>query len=211
MQRSSSRRSRGGAILTNNNALNEKVRLMKNFGFAGEDDVIYIGTNGKMNEVSAAMGLTSLESIDHFIEVNRRNYECYRDSLADMPGIQFLPCNESEQNNYQYIIIEIDESQAVLTRDQLKTILKAEHVLARSYFNPGCHRMEPYRTLCPQAGLKLPETERVCRRVMVLPNGTSITPSHTHRLCELIRFSLKNADAIAERWPSHVQMLAHAS
>jgi dTDP-4-amino-4,6-dideoxygalactose transaminase len=68
----------GGAIATNDDALNEKLRLMKNFGFAGFDKVIYLGTNGKMSEVSAAMGLTSLESIDEFVAVNRRNYEAYR-------------------------------------------------------------------------------------------------------------------------------------
>ena len=66
----------GGAVLTNDDALAEKMRLMRNFGFRGFDDVIYIGTNGKMSEVCAAMGLTSLESIDEFIETNRFNHAC---------------------------------------------------------------------------------------------------------------------------------------
>src|SRR6185369_3387994 len=56
----------GGAVTTNDDDLAEKIRLMKNFGFAGYDQVIYLGTNGKMSEVSAAMGLTSLESLDDF-------------------------------------------------------------------------------------------------------------------------------------------------
>ena len=59
---------------------------MKNFGFADYDDVIHIGTNGKMNEVSAAMGLTSLESMDEFIGINYRNYRQYKELLAGMPG-----------------------------------------------------------------------------------------------------------------------------
>ncbi|WP_255427245.1 DegT/DnrJ/EryC1/StrS aminotransferase family protein [Sphaerospermopsis sp. LEGE 00249] len=59
----------GGAIVTNDDELNQKLRLMKNFGFAGMDKVIYLGTNGKMSEVSAAMGLTSLESMEDFIEL----------------------------------------------------------------------------------------------------------------------------------------------
>ena len=63
-------------MLTNDDALAEKMRLMRNFGFRGFDDVIYIGTNGKMSEVCAAMGLTSLESIDEFIETNRFNHAC---------------------------------------------------------------------------------------------------------------------------------------
>jgi dTDP-4-amino-4,6-dideoxygalactose transaminase len=67
----------GGAVTTNDDELAEKIRLMKNFGFAGYDQVIYIGTNGKMSEISAAMGLTSLESLDDFIRTNHRNYQQY--------------------------------------------------------------------------------------------------------------------------------------
>ena len=68
----------GGAVVTNDDELAAKMRLMKNFGFAGYDNVIYIGTNGKMSEISAAMGLTGLESLDEFIAANRRNYAAYR-------------------------------------------------------------------------------------------------------------------------------------
>ncbi len=63
---------------------------MRNFGFAGYDNVIYIGTNGKMNEISAAMGLTSLESLEEFIQVNRRNYKEYRRQLAGIPGLSLI-------------------------------------------------------------------------------------------------------------------------
>ena len=68
----------GGAVVTNDADLAARIRLMKNFGFAGEDNVCYIGTNGKMNEVSAAMGLTCLEELPGIVEVNRQNYEHYR-------------------------------------------------------------------------------------------------------------------------------------
>ena len=59
---------------------------MRNFGFAGYDEVVHVGTNGKMSEVAAAMGLTSLESLDEFVAVNRRNYEAYRAALGGVPG-----------------------------------------------------------------------------------------------------------------------------
>jgi dTDP-4-amino-4,6-dideoxygalactose transaminase len=66
----------GGAIATNDDQLAEKLRLIKNYGFHGPDNIIYLGVNGKMTEVCAAMGLTGLESLEEFIEINRRNYEC---------------------------------------------------------------------------------------------------------------------------------------
>ena len=76
----------GGAVVTNDDELAMKGHLMRNFGFTGDDKVSYLGTNGKMNELSAAMGLTSLGAPDEFIAVNRRNYFCYRAGLRDIAG-----------------------------------------------------------------------------------------------------------------------------
>src|SRR5207248_4607400 len=67
----------GGAVVTNNDELAARLRLMRNFGFAGFDVVSSVGTNGKMSEASAAMGLTSLESLDSCDEANRRTYHVY--------------------------------------------------------------------------------------------------------------------------------------
>ncbi len=80
----------GGAVVTNNDELAEKMRLMRNFGFSGYDNVIYPGTNGKMTEIAAAMGLTNLEDLDDFVAINRRNYQCYRDAIASIPGLSVL-------------------------------------------------------------------------------------------------------------------------
>ena len=184
----------GGAIVTNDDELNQKLRLMKNFGFAGFDNVIYLGTNGKMSEISATMGLTSLESLEEFIEVNRRNYLCYQKELADIPGISLLPVNEAEKHNYQYIVLEIDEEQTQVSRDLLVKILHAENVIARRYFYPGCHRMEPYRSYFPHAGLLLPETEKLAQRVLILPTGTAISKEDVGNICEIISCSVLNHD-----------------
>ncbi|MGH9563652.1 MAG: aminotransferase class I/II-fold pyridoxal phosphate-dependent enzyme, partial [Terracidiphilus sp.] len=78
----------GGAVVTNDDALAEKIRLMRNFGFKGYDNVIYIGTNGKMTEICAAMGLTSFESLGQFVATNQRNYRAYRSGLDGIPGVK---------------------------------------------------------------------------------------------------------------------------
>lgn len=182
----------GGAIVTNDDELNQKLRLMKNFGFAGFDNVIYLGTNGKMSEISAAMGLTSLESLDKFIDVNRRNYLCYQRELAGIPGVSLLPVNEAEKHNYQYIVLEIDEKQTQVSRDWLVKILHAENVIARRYFYPGCHRMEPYRSYFPHASLLLPETEKLAQRVLILPTGTAISEDDIGQICQIIRIAISN-------------------
>jgi dTDP-4-amino-4,6-dideoxygalactose transaminase len=79
--------------------------------------------------------------------------------LSGLPGVRLVPYNEQEQCNYQYVVLEVDEAVTQISRNELVKILWAENVLARRYFYPGCHRMEPYRSYFPHAGLLLPETE----------------------------------------------------
>src|SRR5512135_615398 len=189
----------GGAVLTNDDKLAKKMRLMRNFGFGGYDDVVYIGTNGKMNEVSAAMGLTNLDNIDAIVEANRRNWLAYRDGLAGLPGVKLFHFGDRERCNYQYVVVEVDAEAARLNRDDLVSVLWAENVMARKYFWPGCHRMEPYRSLYPHAGLLLPVTERVAARVLLLPTGTAIGPDTASTICDILRTALAHAADVRAR------------
>jgi dTDP-4-amino-4,6-dideoxygalactose transaminase len=189
----------GGAIVTNDDELAASVRLMRNFGFAGYDQVTSVGTNGKMSEISAAMGLTGLESLEEFIAVNYRNYKCYQRELADQPGIRLFPHNEVERGNYQYITVEIDESVTRLSRDRLMQVLWAENILARRYFYPGCHRMEPYRSYYSHAAQSLSETEKVTERVFCLPTGMSVTSTDIAVICRIIRTALQGAEVVNRR------------
>jgi dTDP-4-amino-4,6-dideoxygalactose transaminase len=189
----------GGAIATNDAELAARIRLMKNFGFEGYDKVSYIGTNGKMNEISAAMGLNSLESLEEFINVNRRNYRQYREELHGVPGVHLLPHDETERCNYQYVVLEIDAPDTGLSRDELVHILWAENVHARRYFYPGCHRMEPYRSYYPHAGLMLPVTERLAERVLSLPTGTAVGDDQITTICSIIRTAVSRSSTIRRR------------
>jgi dTDP-4-amino-4,6-dideoxygalactose transaminase len=189
----------GGAVTTNDDALAHKIRLMKNFGFTNYDQTDYVGINGKMNEVSAAMGLTNLESLDEFIAINRQNYQLYQSYLAGLAGVSLITFDESEQYNYQYIVLEIDPDITGVTRDELVVILHAENILARRYFFPGCHQMEPYRSYFPHSGLLLPQTEKLTQRVLCLPTGTAIGKKEIEVICQIIRLVLENSDETTRR------------
>lgn len=182
----------GGAIVTRNDEVAEKARQMRDFGFAGYDNVVSLGVNGKMIELCAALGLTNLESIDEFITSNRRDYEQYQEELSGLAGLSFVEYNRTEKNNYQYVVVLVDENKTGVDRDTLVSMLHDNGILARRYFWPGCHRMEPYRTKDPQARDRLPETERVARQVFVLPTGTTVSPADITRTCLLIRHAIKN-------------------
>ena len=190
----------GGAVLTNDDAFAESCRRLRNFGFAGEDKVLSIGTNGKMSELHASMGIASLEKLPEFIAANQRNYAEYAAALASVPGFNLLPYDAHESNNYQYVVVDVDERSG-LDRDQWHALLHAENLMARRYFYPGCHRMEPYRTLYSDAGLRLPRTEHACSRILCLPTGTAVGPDEIRDTCELLSFAAHNAAELRSRWP----------
>jgi len=187
----------GGAVVTTDAALAERMRFMRNFGFAGYDEVVSVGTNGKMTEVCAAMGLTSIEAMEGFVAANRRNYDAYGQGLACIEGLSLVRYDDAERNNYQYVVVDVDESVAGLSRDELVELLFVEGVLARRYFYPGCHRMEAFRALAPE--LQLPSTEGVAERVMLLPTGTSIGGEEIEAICSLLDCAVTNASTVRSR------------
>lgn len=198
----------GGAIVTNDDAFAGQARRMRNHGFEGYDKVTCVGMNGKMNEAVAAMGLTSLEARDVFYAANRRNHDAYRAGLDGIAGIDLIDYDDSELCNRNYVVIDIGES-AGLSRDELQRLLWAENVLARRYFFPGCHRAEPYRSLFPDAGLQLPESERLVRRLLALPTGTTVDPSMIAVVTELIRRALADAPRLRPRLQAIAPAGAH--
>jgi len=189
----------GGAVVTNDDELAHKVRLMRNFGFAGEDTVVQIGINGKLTEVAAAMGLASLETMDDVVAINRRNYHAYQQELSGIPGVTLIAYDEAEKNNYQYVVVDIDEGSSGMSRGCLHALLTAERVLARRYFYPGCHSMAPYAVREPDAGVRLPCTERAVARTLCLPTGTAVDPSDIATICDIVRFAVAHGQEIAAR------------
>ena len=163
----------GGAVTTNDDLLAEKMRLMRNFGFHGFDNVIHPGTNGKMIEICAAMGIVNLEYLPQVVAANRHNYQQYTEAFAGLDGVSLLQFRDAENCNFQYVVLELAEHRQG-QRDQIVAALHAENILARKYFWPGCHAMPYYKALFPHASLVLPNTVRVADRVIVLPTGTTL-------------------------------------
>jgi dTDP-4-amino-4,6-dideoxygalactose transaminase len=178
----------GGAVATNDPHLADALRLARNFGFTGEDSVEAWGTNAKMPEICAAMGLVNLDTLTDVIATNRENYATYRRELADIDGIDLHDVEGSAiETNYQYVVTRVAHGR----RDEVLGALRREGVLARRYFWPGAHAMEPYRTLQPRAGETLPATTRLTGEVLVLPTGTAVTVSDVVAVCRIIAAALQ--------------------
>jgi dTDP-4-amino-4,6-dideoxygalactose transaminase len=189
----------GGAIVTGDGELAARIRLMANFGFSDYDQVDSLGTNGKLNEISAAHGLTLLEELDAIVAANRSRFQMYRHHLCAVPGLRLLCGEAGDESNHQYVVVEVDEKRTGISRDRLVELLWAENVHARRYFHPGCHRMAPYRDLYPDAGRCLPHTEQASRRLLVLPTGPSLSGDMVAAVCDLLGFCAVHGPAIEER------------
>jgi dTDP-4-amino-4,6-dideoxygalactose transaminase len=176
----------GGAIVTNDDELAATLRRLRNFGIDGTD-VAEVGSNGKMSEMSAAMGLTSLESVNAFMMRNRENLAAYNRALTDVPGVRLLTASTLDRRNDQYVVVEVEPREAGLTRDQIMSALHAENVLAKRYFSPGCHRMAPYHAAYAARPTPLPHTERLCQRLLQLPTGTAVTVEAIERIGSFLR------------------------
>ena len=176
----------GGAVLTDDGNLAEKLRFLVNFGFSGEDQVEDVGTNAKMNEAEAAMGLSSLDRMAEIFAHNAEILSRYCVGLTDVPGLCAHKRMSSAPHNHQYVVVEVEEQVFGLSRDELVAALRFENVLARRYFYPGVHRMRPYAERYPDVSKRLPVTEALAEKVMVLPSGTAMSPDDVERLCARI-------------------------
>jgi len=182
-------------ITTDDEELADRLYFTRSFGYAGYDTVVALGINAKMDELSAALALTGLEHLDELVAVNRRNHRAYERLLAGVDDVRLLRYDESERNNYQYVVLEVE---GALERDTLIAALHAENVLARRYFHPGCHRSPPYS----ERGLTLDVTERVSGRVVALPTGTAIEEDDIEIICSIIALAAQYGDEIAAALPS---------
>ena len=188
----------GGAVTCRDDVLAEELRLARNFGFVGHDRVNGVGTNAKMSELSAAMGLTNLDAFDAAVAKNKAIYQAYVDGLTGLPGVSLLRCDESESNNYWYIAVRLSPEFGI-ARDLAMRILQAENVLARRYFHPGCHRMQPYCTMDSGLKARLPNTEAIAETCLILPGGCGMDPADATSICALINDIVKNASALTAK------------
>jgi dTDP-4-amino-4,6-dideoxygalactose transaminase len=97
------------------------------------------------------------------------------------------------------VVLEIDEQMASIARDLIAGILHQENILVRRYFYPGCHRMEPYKSLFPDAGLYLAETEKLVNKTLLLPTGTAIGSKEITGICRLLKFIIDHGAEITNQ------------
>lgn len=175
----------GGAITTNRDDVAAECRSMRNFGFAGYDNVTQLGMNAKLSEVNAAMGLSNLSQIDNLLEANRNAYYLYVRAFEGKSFGQIQKRGPELQSNHQYVVLELSRD-ASEHRDKIVSELHLRRIFARKYFWPGCHKLAPYNHNTKCTPVPLNNTDDVASRVIVLPTGPQVDKSLPREIVSIV-------------------------
>ena len=163
-----------------------KENYLKNFGFAGETEVVAPGINSKMDEVRAAYGLLNLKQVDEAIEKRHQVAIQYREALRNVKGVRFFDDMPGVRHNYSYFPIFINAGEYGMTRDELYFKLKEQGILGRRYFYPLISTFSTYRGLPSAAQENLPVATRIANEVICLPMHHELSHEDVERILGLI-------------------------
>jgi len=180
----------GGMLTFKETGLKGIFDYLKNFGFKNEVEVVMPGTNAKMNEMQALMGIQVLKYLDVMIEKRARITELYRERLKEIPGIKLVSSLSAEvKYNYGYMPIDVHEKEFGMRRDTLYEELKKWNVYSRRYFYPLICDYPCYRSISVDG--QLPVARHTADRILTLPIYDSLDLSDVERICEIILFIRK--------------------
>ncbi len=178
----------GGAMVMHDAETKKQIDYLKNFGFAGETEVVGPGINSKIDEVRAAYGLLNLRLVDSAIEARNQVAVKYRDALRNVPGITFFDDLPSVRHNYSYFPIFVDAGEYGMTRDELYFKMKERDVLGRRYFYPLISDLSPYRNLPSATKDNLPMAHKMADQVICLPLHHDLSYEDIERVLTIIEY-----------------------
>lgn len=177
----------GGALVMHDEKTKKRIDYLKNFGFAGETEVVAPGINSKVDEVRAAYGLLNLKQVDAAIAARQKVAQIYRKELRNVPGVRFFEDMPGVRHNYSYFPIFINAEQFGMTRDELYFKMKEQNVLGRRYFYPLISEFSTYRGLPSAAPENLPVATRIANEVICLPMHHELSECDLERILNCIK------------------------
>lgn len=177
----------GGMLIFQEPSLKQLFDYLKNFGFKNELEVVMPGTNAKMNEFQALMGLQCLDYVEDIIERRRRIYALYRNRLEHIAGVNLPPDPDKDiEYNYAYVPVQVDEYAYGMTRDELYEALKEFNIFSRRYFYPLLNELESYSYLPLRDGLEV--ATRVAKNILTLPTYHELRDEDVLQICDVIEY-----------------------
>lgn len=176
----------GGALVMHDEQTKKRIDYLKNFGFAGETEVVAPGINSKMDEMRAAYGLLNLKQVDDAIEARHQVAIKYREALRDVEGITFFDDMPGVKHNYSYFPIFVDAEKYGITRDELYFKMKEQNVLGRRYFYPLISTFSTYRGLESAKPSNLPNAHKMADEVICLPMHHALSEDDVMRILDAL-------------------------
>ncbi len=176
----------GGALVMHDEQTKKRIDYLKNFGFAGETEVVAPGINSKVDEVRSAYGLLNLRQVESAIEARHKVAIRYREALRNVPGIRFFDDMPGVRHNYSYFPIFINAGEYGMTRDELYFKMKEQGVLGRRYFYPLISTFSTYRGLPSAASDNLPVATKMANEVICLPMHHALSENDIQKVINCI-------------------------
>ena len=177
----------GGAMVMHDAKTKQRIDYLKNFGFAGETEVVGPGINSKMDEMRSAYGLLNLKQVDAAIEARHKVAVKYREALRDVAGIEYWDDLPSVKHNYSYFPIFVHEKEYGMTRDELYFKMKEQGILGRRYFYPLISEFSTYRGLESARPENLPVAHKMANSVICLPMHHALGDTDIERILNCIK------------------------
>ena len=172
----------GGALVCHDEKTKKRIDYLKNFGFAGETEIVAPGINGKMDEIRSAYGLLNLKQVDTAIEARHQIAIKYRKILRNIKGLHFMEDIPGVRHNYSYFPIFVDAEKYGMTRDELYFKMKEQNVFGRRYFYPLISEFSTYRGLDSARLDNLPVAHKIANSVICLPMYAGLSEDDINRI-----------------------------
>lgn len=172
----------GGCLTFQDDSLAEKIALHRNFGVNGENLECF-GSNAKMNEFQAAMGICNLRHIDEELASRRAAFSRYHQRLADISGITVLRVVDGLKQNYAYYPILVDKEKFGIDRDALAEKLAHQQIFSRKYFYP---LVSENKEFCEDMTQNTPVAKEISRNILCLPLYAHLSVQEVDQICDII-------------------------
>lgn len=174
----------GGAVCFADENYGLDLYRLKNFGIRNSEKVDFVGSNAKMNEFQAAMGLCNLRHIEKEIEKRKHIYDQYVERLNMIPGLQLMNRQADVKYNYAYFPVIFDETVFGHTRNEIFDELRKENIYARKYFYPLTNMYDCFHGKYDMS--RTPIALRVSKRVLTLPMYADLKEVFVDKICDVI-------------------------
>ena len=174
----------GGAITFSDQKLYDRLYNLKNFGIRGEELVVSVGANAKMNEFAAVMGLCNLKHIDEAIDERKKRVRIYHNKLENVKGVSMFHHREECSENYAYFPIIVGEDYRK-KRDELYDLLKKHDIYSRKYFYPLTSDQACFKNKYKKC--ELDHARSLAEKVLVLPLYEKMEIEAVGRIVDIIQ------------------------